>query len=425
MNGQAGKLVAPSGVRPGSLTPELIFALPIIASKLALTSSSMALALCSKAAYAKMQEDPSTWLPRVKARTFTGAAALLRTLERLRPQLMNGGIDAETVELLLQVDALRAWAVLTHCAGRQSSLTLPRLRASQSLPSFFFMENLQDLTLDFNVVSGFENLPASLTSLEVESFGGNRLPPRLALLTRLRRLNLGNVSDQQPDVYFSTLPLYLTALALGSGSSSEDLDFTLELTLPARLGKLARLKQLSLGDWRVAGGFRHLAPLHGLTMLEMRVAGFEVPAELRLLTRLRDLSIRGVDSGFENLPPRLHALALGLCDGEDAAATVPPQLAALKDLRRLDVDCCCNMLSGGYKYLPRSLTSLEMVLGGGSVPADLQALTRLQELLLRGDPITSGLENVPASVTKLELAQLRPRPCAVHSPAIPPAGASS
>eukprot|EP00887_Chlorella_sp_A99_P000405 scaffold13.g405.t1 len=355
-------------------------------------AGSMALALCSKAAYAKMQEDPSTWLPRVKARTFTGAAALLRTLERLRPQLMNGGIDAETVELLLQVDALRAWAVLTHCAGRQSSLTLPRLRASQSLPSFFFMENLQDLTLDFNVVSG---------------------------------LNLGNVSDQQPDVYFSTLPLYLTALALGSGSSSEDLDFTLELTLPARLGKLARLKQLSLGDWRVAGGFRHLAPLHGLTMLEMRVAGFEVPAELRLLTRLRDLSIRGVDSGFENLPPRLHALALGLCDGEDAAATVPPQLAALKDLRRLDVDCCCNMLSGGYKYLPRSLTSLEMVLGGGSVPADLQALTRLQELLLRGDPITSGLENVPASVTKLELAQLRPRPCAVHSPAIPPAGASS
>ena len=153
-------------------------------------------------------------------------------------------------------------------------------------------------------------------------------------------------------------------------------------TIPAELGSLTGLTQLTIVDGHLTGPIPpelgSLTNLTGLLLFSNQLTG-EIPEELGRLTNLQDLSL--YDNQLTGLiPPELGNLtgleALHL-DRNQLTGPIPPELGSLTNLRWLTLHD--NQLRG-------------------EIPLDLVRLTNLEQLYLSGnrfsDCVPSELRNV-------------------------------
>eukprot|EP00887_Chlorella_sp_A99_P000719 scaffold5.g719.t1 len=310
-----------------------------------------ALALTCKAALREMEADAGAWHPSVEAHTSAGAVSLLQWLRKHKPQLEDDGITRDTLRQLLSVEGRHAAVLeaIVPCAGCLSILNLhcfkldhvpaafsglTRLRCLSlgdcgtpdiDLPAYIDLpaslaaltQLCELVTVGCNVGGGWEHVPPSVTrltaSLHLEAAPA-ALPPALAQLTHLRRLELGSVEDND----LTYLPASLTALSLvllgGEDEGAEE------------------------GPAFSAG--LHVAP--------HRAAQLQVDLLLEL-----SLSESWVACRLGSLPPSLGALDLSHVDCE--IKCLPDLSAPLPDL--LDLDLGCNCLKE-LPPLPQQLTRL-------------------------------------------------------------------
>ena len=153
-------------------------------------------------------------------------------------------------------------------------------------------------------------------------------------------------------------------------------------TIPAELGSLTGLTQLSIFDTQVTGPIPaelgSLANLTGLNLFSNKLTG-SVPAELGGLTNLQGLEL------WDN----------------KLTGPIPPELGRLTNLRALHLDT--NQLTGPIPPELGSLTNLRWLTLHdnqltGEIPSDLVRLTNLEQLYLSGnrfsDCVPPELRNV-------------------------------
>ena len=165
-------------------------------------------------------------------------------------------------------------------------------------------------------------------------------------------------------------------------------DLNLEGELPAELGNLTRLQELSLGVNQLVG---------------------EIPSELGRLSRLTTLDLNN-NQLTGDVPPELGSLPnlQGLYLGNNAlTGAIPAELGQLSNLQALDLRG--NALTGSIPAELGNLSRLQRLsLGGneltGAIPTELGNLSRLQRLRLAWNELTGA---IPAELGNLsELRQL-------------------
>ena len=176
-------------------------------------------------------------------------------------------------------------------------------------------------------------------------------------------------------------------------------------TLPAALGNLDQMEQLSLCGNQLSGTIpASLGDLTSLTLLSLwgnQLTG-EIPASLGDLPNLQELFLGGnklsgtIPASLGDLP---NLLELSLW-GNDLEGRLPTSLGNLTNLTYLDISR--NNFDGPIPDLSR-LTSLEGLYLqenalSGSIPTTLGSLTKLQELFLWGNQLTG---EIPASLGNL------------------------
>ena len=310
----------------------------------------------------------------------------------------RGGCATPTSVPLLA--ALAGWLAHLHLPDIVSRL--PDLR--RGLPA------LEGLILESPVREhDVTRLPLGLASLELcDCSGLERLPPALLQLIRLQQLDLIDLlagpHHGEEAGFFDALPAGLTFLGASHWGTDEE-----PFPLPARLSALTSLISLELYGWEPWSGHEHMPP--SLTNLTVSVA-FEdpgdAPPDLRHLTRLQRLVLedfwRDEGGGLPQLPLSLTHLSAEWY-GDEEVWRVPPCLSQLTNLGSLQLGGA--PLDGGFEDLPRSLTYLQIcsvVEGELAVPPEIGLLTRLLELDLRRwgrgpqAPRVGGLEHVPPRV---------------------------
>ena len=212
--------------------------------------------------------------------------------------------------------------------------------------------------------------------------------------------------------------------------------FRLDGSIAPELGRLSKLKRLSLNDGRLSGTIPpelgKLTELETLSLSKNRLSG-AIPSELGNLTALTHLSLYDNDlngaipSELGNLTSLTH---LSLFDN-DLSGAIPPELGKLTKLRELRLSH--NQFSGGIPAELSSLSNLRHLhlrsnrlsgeippgLGGladlrylhlsdnvlsGEIPVELGSLSNLTQLYLSRNELSGG---IPSELGRLSnLAQL-------------------
>ena len=172
--------------------------------------------------------------------------------------------------------------------------------------------------------------------------------------------------------------------------------------VPAELAALTQLRQLSLADISLHGGWQHLP--RQLRQLDLSNCSLErVPAELTALAHLSSLCLNR-NEGFsrmrvEVLPQQLRHLELS----RNRLRQVPPALTHLTQLTDLRLDDnpiqIWSSLQGLSQLQRLHLQRCRMQ----QVPADLADLTQLTSLSLAGNPIEGGWQHLPRQLRQLDL----------------------
>ena len=185
-------------------------------------------------------------------------------------------------------------------------------------------------------------------------------------------------------------------------------------TIPAALGSLTGLTQLSIFDTQITGPVPpELGSLTNLTHLSLFRNGLtgSIPVELALLTNLQGLSLYG-NQLTGPIPPwfgSLTNLEAVHIDTNQLTGPIPPELGRLANLQWLTLHD--NQLAGEIPGELGRLTNLEQLwLGGnhftGCVPAELRSVAsidrthRLKEIgIPYCDELLSGLSIDPATLS--------------------------
>lgn len=175
--------------------------------------------------------------------------------------------------------------------------------------------------------------------------------------------------------------------------------------VPAELERtLAQLKKLSLAIKGVEGGWDCLPPQ--LEQVDLAGCGLrQVPAELERLAQLTALSLRSntIERGWRSLPRQLRRLNL-----QDGGLRRVPELAGLMQLTALQLTL--NRIEGGWDCLPPQLEQLDLAgCGLQQVVPELERLEQLTELSLANSPnIRGGWQRLPPQLQSLAPLGLRP-----------------
>ena len=303
-------------------------------------------------------------------------------------------------------EPLTEWhGVETNAAGQVVELQLDGNGLSGEIPGELGgLSHLERLQLSFNGLKGA--IPPQLGGLPGLihlDLAGNRLsgtvPPELGALDHLTFLNLSHnrLSGEIPG-------------ELGDLDSLEELRLygnELSGSIPPELGTLANLRILYL-HWNNLSGpipvvFGDLDSLERLRLYDNELSG-SIPPELGTLANLRILYLQ-----WNNLsgpiPAELGGLheliVLGL-DGNNLDGRIPPSIATLSRLSVLDL--AGNELTGPIPAELGSLRGLTVLhLGGndlrGSVPASIGELSALKQFSLTNNSEMKG--TLPAEVTAL------------------------
>lgn len=173
---------------------------------------------------------------------------------------------------------------------------------------------------------------------------------------------------------------------------------------PARVGKLTRLKELSLAKNKIARLPQRIGELTHLEHLDVsKNAIGEVPRELWNLANLEFLSLAGNEiSGLPQGMAKLKKLRV-LHLNKNSFAVLPPEIAELDSLRELDLHG--NKLSSlppGIKNLKklRKLSLGNPFFGGNefrTLPLEITEIESLEELVLSRNSIAA----LPPEMKKL------------------------
>ena len=157
-------------------------------------------------------------------------------------------------------------------------------------------------------------------------------------------------------------------------------------TIPAELGSLTGLTQLTIVDGQLSGPIPpelgSITNLTGLHLFSNQLTG-EIPEELAQLTNLQDLSL------YDN----------------QLTGTIPSELANLTRLEALHIDT--NRLSGSIPPELGSLTNLRWLTLHdnqltGEIPAELGRLTNLEQVWLAGNRFTGCVPSELRSVASTD-----------------------
>jgi len=172
--------------------------------------------------------------------------------------------------------------------------------------------------------------------------------------------------------------------------------------VPAELAALTQLRQLSLADIRLHGGWQHLP--RQLRQLDLSNCSLErVPAELTALAQLSSLCLNRHE-GFgsmrvEVLPRQLRHLELSRC----RLRQVPPALAHLTQLTALRLDDNPIQIGSSLQGLSQLQRLHLQRCRMQQVPPELADLMQLTSLSLAGNPIKGGWQHLPRQLRQLDL----------------------
>lgn len=265
-----------------------------------------------------------------------------------------------------------------------------------------------------------------VSGLRLESNGlSGSIPPDLAQLTGLTRLNLGfnELTGQIPAELgllgnLESLQLDSNRLngsipvELGKLANLEVLRLSLNLligNIPAELGRMSNLREMYLDFNRLTGSIpAELGQLENLTLLWLRsnrLVG-EVPEELGQLSNLGELRI-GINKLTGDIPAelgRLKSLKALELDGNELTGEIPAELGKLSNLTQLVLSA--NQLSGSIPAELGQLSSLSDLFLSyndltGDIPAELGQLTNLSRLTLYRNRLTGHIPSELGQLSRL------------------------
>ena len=185
-------------------------------------------------------------------------------------------------------------------------------------------------------------------------------------------------------------------------------------TIPAELGQLTNLVELSLWDNKLTGPIPtelgQLTNLQGLSLWSNYLTG-TLPTELGQLTNLQELGLASNDLTGP-IPTELGQLTnltqLGLWDNK-LTGSIPTELGQLTNLQGLGLGG--NDLTGPIPTELGRLTNLEWLSMDnneltGSIPAELGQLTNLTQLSLWDNDLTGSIPTELGRLTNLEWLSL-------------------
>lgn len=259
---------------------------------------------------------------------------------------------------------------------------------------------LGHMKIEWNPAPSFPREIFACTNIEsLEIFrgidweGDNTIPREIGKLRKLRKLTLGGLS-------MKTLPDTIGNLRALRELS---LDYDESLTaLPNTIGKLSSLEQLSLGYCEelkaIPPSIGKLKKLKNLSFSETAVK--KVPAELWNATSLENL---GLPEGVTALPPGISKLKKlkSLFSTAKALASIAKELPALASLESIGLHQGEEAeLPEEIGRLPRLHTLHVAYAGLSSLPASLAGHRALRDLDVAGNKLRS-LEALAASLPKL------------------------
>ena len=291
---------------------------------------------------------------------------------------------------------------------RVRTVRLPRRLLAGSIPELDGLEELEELHLDRNQLTG--PLPPDLgrlPNLQVLNLAGNELtegiPPELGRLTNLQALDLaGNELVGEIPAELGNLHNLMLLQVRGNHLSGE---------IPSELGKLTNLRGLGLTVNQLSGeipaSLGDLNQLYWLSLQFNQLTG-HIPRELGKLTKLRDLSL-GV-SGRIGHPPV----------GNRLTGPIPAELGRLENLRTLALGR--NQLEGPIPAELGELIKLEELYLNenqldGPIPAELGNLSNLTDLALSANELTGEIPDTLGNLNELVSLRLEDNQLAGEIPA--------
>ncbi len=247
-----------------------------------------------------------------------------------------------------------------------------------------------------------EGSPKRVTQLKIRSWRlDGEIPAELGRLSKLRVLSLADnrLSGEIPS-------------ELGDLHKLEELSLSrnrLDGAIPSQLGNLTSLERLSLSDNRLSGELPselgQLVNLDHLSLSNNRLTG-EIPAEFGMLTELTYLSLTNnrvtgaIPAEIGNLTELRY---LRLSDNSLSGA-IPSEFGGLVQLRHLHLSR--NQLTGAIPAELGSLSSLTLLHLSdnglsGVIPTELGSLSNLTELYLSRNGKTGGIPSELGNLAKL------------------------
>jgi len=270
--------------------------------------------------------------------------------------------------------------------------------------------------------------------LELNKLGGT-IPSELAILTHLKRLDIGsgNLEGSIPVELYNTLTnleaLFArsnrleTEISTGVGGlqSLTELDLSynnIRGALPSEFGLLLDLKFIRCDNCQLAGTLPteigECTKLEELSFRTNFIAGI-IPTEIGHLTRLQILDLHTNSLGPEPIPTALFRLTqltyLNMAFNPFEASAFPNEwLPNLTNLLTLDFAAVSFTGTIEPSFWAPSMTSLS--LGGnsisGTIPTEIGTLTRLVSLALASNDLEGGLPSELGNLLDLQFLFVMP-----------------
>ncbi len=259
--------------------------------------------------------------------------------------------------------------------------SIPDSQLTELPPEIAKLTNLRRLDLSGNQLTELPPEIAKLTKLQSLDLNGNQLtelPPEITKLTKLRNLDLG-------DSIFSRYDSNINRNQLTE--------------LPPEITKLTNLRRLDLSGNQLTELPPEIAKLTNLRRLDLSGNQLtELPPEIAKLTKLQELDLNG--NQLTELPPEIAKLTKlqSLDLNGNQLTELPPEIAKLTKLRNL------NLNGNKLTELPPEITTLSILQDLSvrnnkitQLSQEIGLLTKLWALDLSGNQLTE----LPPEITKL------------------------